>query len=99
MPNVWSRLAPTFLATHLRLGSLTTAGFAKRHDPAVVARLNESIAAIAAKVEIGSDIVGRHPGVNALGLQNLLEAFRVMKETRRTSCRPLSIATTAMTAL
>jgi DEAD/DEAH box helicase/Helicase conserved C-terminal domain len=64
------------LATHLRLGSITEAGFAKRHDPAVVARLNESIAAIAAKIEIEFEIVGRHPGVSALGLQNLLEAFR-----------------------
>jgi len=64
------------LATHLRLGSITQASFAKRHDPAVVARLDKSLAALAAKIEIGPEIVGRHPGVSALGLQNLLEAFR-----------------------
>lgn len=64
------------LATHLRLGSITHASFAKRHDAAVVARLDASLVAIAARIEIGPEIIGRHPGVSALGLQNLLNAFR-----------------------
>lgn len=64
------------LATHLRLGSITQASLAKRHDPAIVARLDKSLAAITAGIEIGPDLAGRHPGVSALGLQHLLDAFR-----------------------
>jgi superfamily II DNA/RNA helicase len=64
------------LATHLRLGSIIQANLAKRHDPAILARLDDSLAAIAAGIEIGPDLAGRHPGVSALGLQHLLDAFR-----------------------
>jgi superfamily II DNA/RNA helicase len=64
------------LATYLRLGSIAQTGLAKRHDPANLARLDQSLAAIASKIEIGADIAARHPGVSALGLQHLLDAFR-----------------------
>ncbi len=64
------------LSTFLRLGSIAQASLAKRHTAAIIARLDESLAAIAAKIEIGPDLAARHPGVSALGLQHLLEAFR-----------------------
>lgn len=64
------------LATHLRLGSIGQGSLAKRHDPAILARLDESLAAITARIEIGPELAGRHPGVSALGLQHLLDAFR-----------------------
>lgn len=64
------------LATYLRLGSIAHAGLAKRHDPTMVARLDQSLAAIASQIEIGADIAARHPGVSAIGLQHLLDAFR-----------------------
>ena len=67
------------LATYLRIGSIAQSGLAKRHSPAMVARLEESLAALASQVEIGPEIVDRHPGVSALGLQKLLEAFREYK--------------------
>jgi hypothetical protein len=34
------------------------------------------VSALAANIDISADIVGRHPGVSAVGLQSLLEAFR-----------------------
>ena len=64
------------LATYLRLGSIAQASLAKRHDPATIAKLNQSLAVIASQIEIGPEIAGRHPGVSALGLQHLLKAFR-----------------------
>jgi helicase-like protein len=64
------------LATYLRLGSIAETGLAKRHDPATLARLDQSLAAIASQIEIGPDLATRHPGVSALGLQHLLDAFR-----------------------
>jgi superfamily II DNA/RNA helicase len=64
------------LATYLRLGSISQAALAKRHDPATVAKLDERLAAIAGQIDIGPEIAGRHPGVSALGLQRLLDAFR-----------------------
>jgi superfamily II DNA/RNA helicase len=64
------------LSTYLRLGSIAQSGLAKRHDPATVARLDQSLAAIATQLEIGADVAARHPGVSVLGLQHLLDAFR-----------------------
>jgi superfamily II DNA/RNA helicase len=64
------------LATYLRLGSISNAGLAKRHDDAIVQRLNRGLAAIAEQISLGRDIADRHPGVSALGLQRLLNAFR-----------------------
>lgn len=64
------------LATHLRLGSIAQTKLAERHDPAIVARLETSLTRMAAAIEIGPGVAGRHPGVSALGLQHLLEAFR-----------------------
>jgi superfamily II DNA/RNA helicase len=64
------------LATYLRLGSISQAALAKRHDPATVAKLDERLAAIAGQIDIDPEIAGRHPGVSALGLQRLIDAFR-----------------------
>ena len=64
------------LATYLRIGSIAEASLAKRHDPAIIARLEESLAAITKGLDIGHEIAARHPGVSALGLQHLLKAFR-----------------------
>jgi superfamily II DNA/RNA helicase len=64
------------LATYLRLGSISQANLAKRHDPEIVARLDESLAGMASQIDIGPEIAGRHPGVSALGMQHLLDAFR-----------------------
>lgn len=64
------------LSTYLRLGSIAEASFAKRHSPSAIAKIDEQLAALADNIEIGSDIAERHPGVSALGLQSLLEAFR-----------------------
>jgi superfamily II DNA/RNA helicase len=72
----YEQVGAYLLATHLRLGSIAQAGLAKRHEPEFVARLDRSLAAIASKIDIGAEIAGRHPGVSAIGLQSLLDAFR-----------------------
>lgn len=67
------------LATYLRLGSITQASLSKRHSPATIAKLEASLATLAAQVRIGPEIADRHPGVSALGLQRLLDAFRAYR--------------------
>ncbi len=64
------------LATYLRLGSIEQADLAKRHAPETLARLEKSLSTLAEKIDIGADVVGRHSGVSAVGLQQLLNAFR-----------------------
>ncbi len=64
------------LTTYLRLGSISKANLAQRHDPSIIEKLDRSVASIARQIEIGHELAGRHPGVSALGLQRLLEAFR-----------------------
>ena len=59
------------LATYLRVGSISQAGLAKRHDPATVARLDRSLSGLAGQIEVSAEVAGRHPGVSALGLQHL----------------------------
>ncbi|WP_153773956.1 DEAD/DEAH box helicase [Pseudomonas sp. MNR3A] len=64
------------LATFMRLGSISEASLAKRHDPVFIAKIDDALESLAQQVEIGVDLAVRHPGVNAIGLQHLLEAFR-----------------------
>jgi superfamily II DNA/RNA helicase len=72
----YEQVGAYLLGTYLRLGSISQASLAKRHDPATIAKLDQSLAEIASQIEIGPEIAGRHPGVSALGMQRLLEAFR-----------------------
>ncbi|MFG0818493.1 DEAD/DEAH box helicase [Pseudomonas sp. GLN_3] len=64
------------LATFMRLGSISESNLAKRHDPVFIAKIDDALESLAQQVEIGVDLAVRHPGVNAIGLQHLLEAFR-----------------------
>lgn len=64
------------LTTFMRLGSISSASLAKRHDAASIAKLDQALGAVVAQIEIGVDLAARHPGVSAIGLQHLLEAFR-----------------------
>ena len=64
------------LNTYLRLGSLADAPFAKRHSPEALKKLDKSLAGIADLISISPDVLIRHPGVSAVGLQRLLNVFR-----------------------
>ncbi|CAN7254777.1 DEAD/DEAH box helicase [Trinickia sp. LjRoot230] len=65
------------LTTFMRLGSISAASLAKRHNAASIAKLDQVLGVLVAQIEINVDLAARHPGVNAIGLQRLLEAFRV----------------------
>lgn len=75
-PKQFEQVAAYLLTTFLRQGSITHPGIDKRHDPATIARLEASLTNIAAQISIGPEIAIRHPGVSALGMQRLLDAFR-----------------------
>jgi len=64
------------LTTFMRLGSISAASLSKRHDAASIAKLDQALGALAVQIEIDVDLAARHPGVSAMGLQRLLEAFR-----------------------
>lgn len=64
------------ICTFMRLGSITEADFAKRHDPQDVLEVNEQLELLVGNIEIPVDVIVKHPGVNAVGLQRLLEFFR-----------------------
>lgn len=64
------------LTTFMRLGSVATAEFAKRHPAALIADLDETLGGIAANIEIDPHLAARHPGVSPIGMQRLLETFR-----------------------
>lgn len=64
------------LTTHMRLGSIAQAEFSKRHDPALIRKLDKVLASIAASIEISPELASRHSGVSAIGMQRLLETFR-----------------------
>jgi superfamily II DNA/RNA helicase len=64
------------LSTFMRLGSLSAASLSKRHDAASLASLDQALGRLAEKIDIDVKLVSRHPGVSAVGLQQLLEAFR-----------------------
>ncbi len=64
------------LATWMRERSVTAAPWARRFDGRMLAALDRSLAALAARIEIPAALVARHPGVSAVGMQKLLEYFR-----------------------
>ena len=64
------------LTSYMRLGSISQADIAKRHDAAFIAKLDEVLGRLAAKLDIDADLAARHPGVSAVGMQRLLESFR-----------------------
>lgn len=64
------------LTTFMRLGSISKSSLAKRHDAKSIAKLDQALGALAEQIEISVDLATRHPGVNAIGLQHLLDAFR-----------------------
>lgn len=64
------------LKTFLRLGSISTASRSKRHGVDSIERLNSALGTIADGLEISAKLAARHPGVSAVGMQHLLEAFR-----------------------
>ena len=64
------------LTTFMRLGTISAASLSKRHDAESIAQLDIALAALAAQIEVTVELAARHPGVSAIGLQRLLEAFR-----------------------
>ncbi len=64
------------LTSYMRLGSISQADLAKRHEPAFIARLDDVLHSLADKLEIDASLAARHPGVSSVGLQRLLETFR-----------------------
>lgn len=64
------------LSTFLRLGSISNADFSKRHPLQAIEEIESALKILSTGIEIPIAIVERHPGVSALGLQQLLEAFR-----------------------
>ena len=64
------------LTTFMRLGSISASGLAKRHDAKLIGDLDKTLGRLLPQIEIDVDLASRHPGVSAIGLQRLLEAFR-----------------------
>lgn len=72
----FEQVSAYLLTTFMRLGSISAASIAKRHDAGLITKLDHVLGALAAQIEIDVDLVTRHPGVSPIGLQRLLEAFR-----------------------
>lgn len=64
------------LCTFMRLGSITEADFAKRHNAQDVQAIDAQLESLARNIEVPVEVVVKHPGVNAVGLQRLLEFFQ-----------------------
>lgn len=72
----FEQVSAYLLTTFMRIGSISGASFAKRHDAETLARLDNVLGDLASKIDIDATLAARHPGVCAMGLQRLLEAFR-----------------------
>lgn len=64
------------LTTFLRLGSVTAANLSKRHDAVALRKIDDALAKVSERIDIPTELAARHPGVSAIGLHHLLEAFR-----------------------
>jgi superfamily II DNA/RNA helicase len=72
----FEQVSAYLLSTYLRAGSIAGAGFAKRHDPAEIDKINVSLAKLAEGIDLSAETAVRHSGVSAVGLQSLLNGFR-----------------------
>ncbi len=71
----YEQVSAYLLATFMRDGTIISAPFAKRHDADALGRLNVCLATLADKITLPADLIGRHPGVSAVGMQRLLQYF------------------------
>lgn len=72
----YEQVGAYLLNTYIRLGTLSDAAFAKRHSAETLRKLDKSLEGISALISITQDMLVRHSGVSAVGLQRLLEVFR-----------------------
>lgn len=71
----YEQVSAYLLATFIREGSIVGAPFAKRHDAEKVGKLNVGLSVLAKHISLPAEVIGRHPGVNAVGMQRLLNHF------------------------
>lgn len=72
----FEQVAAYLLSTHLRLGSIRSAEFAKRHEVQKIKELDTQLEKIVRKIDIPTELAIKHPGVSAMSLQRLLAEFR-----------------------
>ncbi|XUJ36354.1 hypothetical protein ACQ5SK_15830 [Bradyrhizobium japonicum] len=97
-PNQFEQVASYLLATFLRQGSIAQSSLAKRHNPAIIERLEASLANIAAQIAVGPDL---RPDIRALAPWACSASSRhsaITKVMSKIYCRPPSIARIAMIA-
>ena len=72
----YEQVAAYLLTTFLRLGTISSAPFAKRHAPADLEKIETGLARLAEGIDIPVEVAIRHPGVSIVSLQRLLDWFR-----------------------
>jgi hypothetical protein len=72
----YEQVGAYLLTTFLRLGTIARSSLIERHGSDTVEKIDQRLATLASHIEIKPEIAARHPGVSALGMQHLLEAFR-----------------------
>ncbi|MEL7225823.1 MAG: DEAD/DEAH box helicase, partial [Cyanobacteria bacterium J06576_12] len=75
----FEQVSAFLINTFTRTGSLSKAGLSKRHDQETIKSLDEKLSILAGSLKIPEEIAIRHPGVNPIGLQRLLESFQDYK--------------------
>lgn len=75
----YEQVSAYLLTTYLRLGSVSVAQFAKRHDIETLNKIDHILAELAQKMDIPVELAIRHPGVSIVSLQRLLSWVRIYK--------------------
>ncbi|AMO72507.1 DEAD/DEAH box helicase [Sphingorhabdus sp. M41] len=72
----FEQVSAYLLSTYLRLGSVSEAAFAKRHNATEIEKFDQILSELASTIDLSVDIVVRHPGISAVSLQALMNTFR-----------------------
>ena len=72
----YEQVTAYLLTTYLRLGSTSSAPFAKRHPVAELESIDKSLTWLSEGIEIPVDVAIQHPGVSIVSLQRLYNWFR-----------------------
>lgn len=75
----YEQVGAYLLSAYLRNGTVMTLPLAKRHSPDVLEAIEGQLSNLSKNISLNPEVISRHSGVSAFGMQSLLEYFESYK--------------------
>ncbi|WP_288504979.1 DEAD/DEAH box helicase [uncultured Pseudomonas sp.] len=71
----YEQVGAYLLSAYLRNGTIMSLPLAKRHSPDLLEAIEWQLSSLSESISLDSEMISRHPGVSAFGMQSLLDYF------------------------